>query len=181
MQKLAKGSNILAKQAFVAKLKADVNSVTFCNNKLTTVDEETMRNPAPTPLQVFDWNGTSGLLTENTDVKVSFGGVLTAMTDRGSEYEVFNSNGTFTPTTDGVVRAFRAYVLKENEAANSKIKSISFGLEDETTGIEETLVVRKNTNNAIYTIDGRLVDTIGDTSSLPSGVYIKNHQKIIVK
>ena len=181
MQKLDAKSSVPAKQAFVAKLKAGVNSVTFSNNKLTIVDEETMQNPTPTSLQVFDWNGTSGILTENTDVKVSFGGVLTTMTDRGSEYEIFNSDGTFTPTTDGVVRAFRAYVLKENETANSKIKQISFGLEDETTGIEWTVAVGRNVDNAIYTIDGRLVNITGVTNGLPSGLYIRNRQKILVK
>lgn len=181
MQKLDAKSTVPAKQAFVAKLKAGVNSVTFSNNKLTIVDEETMQNPTPTSLQVFDWNGTSGILTENTDVKVSFGGVLTTMTDRGSEYEIFNSDGTFTPTTDGVVRAFRAYVLKENETANSKIKQISFGLEDETTGIEWTVAVGRNVDNAIYTIDGRLVNITGVTNGLPSGLYIRNRQKILVK
>jgi len=45
---------------------------------------------------------------------------------------------------NGAVKAFCAYGLKENETANSKIKSTSFGLEDEMTGIEEEIVVEKN-------------------------------------
>ena len=106
------------------------------------------------------------------------------MTGKGSEYETFNSNGSFGPTKSGVVKAFRAYVLKENAAANSKIKSISLGLEDdsETTGVKMiSIPVENKQGDNVYTIDGRLINNTGDIEGLPSGIYIKNHQKIYVK
>ena len=114
LQKIDKDASISAGQPFVAKLKDNVTEVTFSNNKLMTVDSDIMQNGTPTPLRVFDWDGTSGLLTENTDIKVSYGGALSTMSGVGSEYETFNSNGTFGPTKGGQVKAFRAYVLKED-------------------------------------------------------------------
>ena len=184
LQKIDKDASISAGQPFVAKLKNNVTEVTFSNNKLMTVDSDIMQNGTPTPLHVFDWDGTSGLLTENTDIKVSYGGALSTMTGVGSEYETFNSNGTFGPTKGGQVKAFRAYVLKEDAVTQGRVKSISFGIEgnDGTTNIE-TIVdsPEKNTDKMVYSIDGRLVNTTGSVIGLPSGIYIKNHQKIYVK
>lgn len=184
LQKIDKDASISAGQPFVAKLKDNVTEVTFSNNKLMTVDSDIMQNGTPTPLHVFDWDGTSGLLTENTDIKVSYGGALSTMSGVGSEYETFNSNGTFGPTKGGQVKAFRAYVLKEDAVTQGRVKSISFGIEgnDGTTNIE-TIVdsPEKNTDKMVYSIDGRLVNTTGSVVGLPSGIYIKNHQKIYVK
>ena len=184
LQKIDKNASISAGQPFVAKLKNNVTEVTFSNNKLMTVDSDIMQNGTPTPLRVFDWDGTSGLLTENTDIKVSYGGALTTMTGVGSEYETFNSNGTFGPTKGGQVKAFRAYVLKEDAVTQGRVKSISLGIEgnDGPTNIE-TIVAspEKNTDKMVYSIDGRLVNTTGSVIGLPSGIYIKNHQKIYVK
>lgn len=184
LQKIDKDASISAGQPFVAKLKDNVTDVTFSNNKLMTVDSDIMQNGTPTPLRVFDWDGTSGLLTENTDIKVSFGGALSTMTGVGSEYETFNSNGTFGPTKGGQVKAFHAYVLKEDAVTQGRVKSISLGIEgnDGATNIE-TIVdsPEKNTDKMVYSIDGRLVNTTGSVVGLPSGIYIKNHQKIYVK
>ena len=184
LQKIDKDASISAGQPFVAKLKDNVTDVTFSNNKLMTVDSDIMQNGTPTPLRVFDWDGTSGLLTENTDIKVSYGGALTTMTGVGSEYETFNSNGTFGPTKGGQVKAFRAYVLKEDAVTQGRVKSISLGIEgnDGTTNIEAIVdSPEKNTDKMVYSIDGRLVNTTGSVVGLPSGIYIKNHQKIYVK
>lgn len=184
LQKYDKNASLAAGQAVVVKLKSGVTDVAFSNNKLMMVESDVMQNSEPTSLHVFDWNGNSGALLENTDVKVSFGGTLTSMTGKGSEYETFNSNGSFGPTKSGVVKAFRAYVLKENAAANSRIKSIAFGLGDdsETTGVKMiSIPVENKQGDDVYTIDGRPINNTGDIEGLPSGIYIKNHQKIYVK
>ena len=184
LQKYDKNASLAAGQAVVVKLKSGVTDVAFSNNKLMMVESDAMQNSEPTSLHVFDWNGNSGALLENTDIKVSFGGTLTSMTGKGSEYETFNSNGSFGPTKSGVVKAFRAYVLKENAAANSRIKSIAFGLGDdsETTGVKMiSIPVENKQGDDVYTIDGRLINNTGDIEELPSGIYIKNHQKIYVK
>ena len=182
LKKIGMDASIPARQAFVGKLSSTATEVTFANNALTTIDELTMQNPEPQKLEVYDWNGTSGLLTENTDISVSYGGALTTMTGKGSEYKTFNSNGTFGPTDGGTVKAFRAYVVKGNTATMSKVRSISLGLEDETTGISiSTTPSAKPSGNAVYSIDGTLVSASGDTRGLPSGIYIKGNKKIINK
>lgn len=173
---------IPAGQAFVAKLGIRTTSVTLSNAATLVADESTLQNPSPTRLEVYNWDGKSGLLTENTDINVSYGGAFSTMTGLGSEYETFNPNGTFGPTENGTVKAFRAYVVKGDAATVSKVRSISFGLEDETTGISIITSSPVTDNvNAIYSIDGRLVSASGSTSGLPSGIYIMNHKKIIVK
>lgn len=182
LKKIGMDESIPAGQAFVGKLNSTATEVTFANNALIVTDENTMQNPEPQKLEVYDWNGTSGLLTENTDISVSYGGALTTMTDKGSDYETFNSNGTFGPTADGTVKAFRAYVVKNNAAAKSKVRSISLGIDDETTGINIIAAhAAVPADNAIYTIDGTLMRTDGSANGLPSGIYIKNHKKIIIK
>lgn len=173
---------IPAGQAFVAKLGSRVTSITLSNAATFVADESTLQNPSPTRLEVYNWDGKSGLLTENTDINVSYGGAFSTMTGLGSDYETFNPNGTFGPTENGTVKAFRAYVVKGDAATVSKVRSISFGLEDETTGISIITSSPVTDNaNAIYSIDGRLVSASGSTSGLPSGIYIINHKKIIVK
>ena len=182
MQKSDMNSSIAAGQPFVAKLKDGVTSVALANNAAATIDDNSMINPEPKALTVFDWDGKSGMLLENSDIRVSFGGALTTMTGKGSDYETFNTNGSFGPTNNGVVKAFRAYVLKENAAAMSKVTSISFGLGsgDNTTEIN-TISIPSVANGAIYSIDGRLVSADGKTACLPSGIYIKNNKKIVIK
>lgn len=182
LQEIGHNSIIPAGQAFVVKLKQNETSVTFSNNNIMIVNEDSMQNPATTPLHVFDWDGKSGLLTENTDINVSYGGALSTMTGLGNEYETFNSNGTFGPTENGTVKAFRAYVVKGDATTVSKVKSITLGLEDVTTGINVIAnPTAADTYKAVYSIDGRLVSTNGSTNGLPNGIYIRNHKKIIVK
>lgn len=182
LKKIGIDESIPAGQAFVGKLNSTATEVTFANNAIIITDENTMQNPEPQKLEVYDWDGTSGLLTENTDISVSYGGALTTMTGKGSDYETFNSNGTFGPTADGTVKAFRAYVVKNNAATKSKVRSISLGIDDETTGVNIIAApAAESADNAIYTIDGTLVRTDGSVNRLPSGIYIKNHKKIIIK
>lgn len=182
LKKIGMGESIPAGQAFIGKLSSTATDVTFANNSLTIIDELTMQNPEPQKLEVYNWNGTSGLLTENTDISVSYGGALTTMTGKGSNYETFNSNGTFGPTAGGTVKAFRAYVVKNDATTINKVRSISLGIESETTGVNIiTASPTEHTDNAIYSIDGTLINTVGNIESLPSGIYIKNHKKIIIK
>ena len=182
LKKIGMSESIPAGQAFVGKLNSTATEVTFANNAIITTDENTMQNPEPQKLEVYNWNGTSGLLTENTDISVSYGGALTTMTGKGNNYETFNSNGTFGPTAGGTVKAFRAYVVKNDATTINKVRSISLGIESETTGVNIiTASPTEHTDNAIYSIDGTLINTVGNIESLPSGIYIKNHKKIIIK
>ena len=42
-------------------------------------------------------------------------------------------------------------------------------------------MLKKNTNNCVYTIDGRLINTTGSLKNLPAGIYILNGKKISIK
>lgn len=44
-----------------------------------------------------------------------------------------------------------------------------------------SIPVENKQGDDVYTIDGRLINNTGDIEGLPSGIYIKNHQKIYVK
>lgn len=181
LKKVEPTSTIPAGQPFIGKVNTTISSVTFANCDLLEVGENTMVNPAPKHLEVYNWNGISGLLTENTDLSVSFGGSLTTMSDKGPEYETFNANGSFGPTANGMVKAFRAYVVKENAAANSQIKSISIGMDEESTGISIVAPTVSPSTEEAFGLDGRRIKYNGDKGKLPQGIYIINNKKVIIK
>lgn len=56
------------------------------------------------------------------------------------------------------------------------INGVEIEEEDETTGIHN--ISTSSENETLYTLDGREINT---SKTLPSGIYIKNHQKMIVR
>lgn len=181
LKSIGKDEVIPAGQPFLAKVSGVASTVTFKNAKMKIIETEQATNPEPISLQIYDWNGVSGLLTENNSLKVSFGGTLTTTTGEGTKLESFNTDGSFGPAKNGVLKPFRSFVSKENAAAQFMIKSISIGLEDGNKVISIGNNVEKNTNNCVYTIDGRLINTTGSLKNLPVGIYILNGQKISIK
>lgn len=181
LKSIGKDEVIPAGQPFLAKVSGVASTVTFKNAKMKIIETEQATNPEPISLQIYDWNGVSGLLTENNSLKVSFGGTLTTTTGEGTKLESFNTDGSFGPAKNGVLKPFRSFVSKENAAAQFMIKSISIGLEDGNKMISIGNNVEKNTNNCVYTIDGRLINTTGSLKNLPAGIYILNGQKISIK
>ncbi len=88
------------------------------------------------------------------------------------------SNGTdlLYPNSEntGRIRGFRAYFqLPVGSGINH------FVFEDDATGITRVEKNILNENGSIYTIDGRLVGN--QETNLPSGLYIRNGRKFIVK
>lgn len=130
LKSIGKDEVIPAGQPFLAKVSGVASTVTFKNAKMKIIETEQATNPEPISLQIYDWNGVSGLLTENNSLKVSFGGTLTTTTGEGTKLESFNTDGSFGPAKNGVLKPFRSFVSKENAAAQFMIKSISIGLED---------------------------------------------------
>ena len=47
------------------------------------------------------------------------------------------------------------------------------------TGIKNLEVTQRTDNSLVYTLDGRCVGN--SLTGLPSGIYIKNHKKIIIR
>ena len=163
-------STIKAGQPFVAKCKT--TNVTFKNSSEVSF-EGTVSNPTSTYVKVYNFDGVSGSLTQKTDVDVKIGGTFSKFTGLDDDYyRAFFSNGSFGPTTS--VNPFRMYVYKnDNNSLGSKITSISFDFNDETTGIKELRV--SNSELPVYDLNGRAVKG----NNLKSGIYIINGKKYI--
>ena len=163
-------STIKAGQPFVAKCKT--TNVTFKNSSEVSF-EGTVSNPTSTNVKVYNFDGVSGALTQKTDVNVKIGGTFSKLTGLDDDhYRAFFTNGSFGPTTS--VNPFRMYVYKnDNNSLGSKITSISFDFNDETTGIKELQV--SNSELPVYDLNGRAVNA----SNLKSGIYIINGKKYI--
>ena len=163
-------STIKAGQPFVAKCKT--TNVTFKNSSEVSF-EGTVSNPTSTYVKVYNFDGVSGSLTQKTDVNVKIGGTFSKFTGLDDDYyRAFFSNGSFGPTTS--VNPFRMYVYKnDNNSLGSKITSISFDFNDETTGIKELRTT--NSELPVYDLNGRAVNG----KNLKSGIYIINGKKYI--
>ena len=163
-------STIKAGQPFVAKCKT--TNVTLKNSSEVSF-EGTVSNPTSTYVKVYNFDGVSGSLTQKTDVNVKIGGTFSKFTGLDDDYyRAFFSNGSFGPTTS--VNPFRMYVYKnDNNSLGSKITSISFDFNDETTGIKELRMT--NDELPVYDLNGRAVKG----NNLKSGIYIINGKKYI--
>ena len=163
-------STIKAGQPFVAKCKT--TNVTLKNSSEVSF-EGTVSNPTSTYVKVYNFDGVSGSLTQKTDVNVKIGGTFSKFTGLDDDYyRAFFSNGSFGPTTS--VNPFRMYVYKnDNNSLGSKITSISFDFNDETTGIKELRTT--NSELPVYDLNGRAVNG----KNLKSGIYIINGKKYI--
>lgn len=71
-----------------------------------------------------------------------------------------------------------------SNTSGSKGCSSFFGEDNNTTGIDDIeIYAGKNLEkvNAIFSIDGKMVNNSGDASQLSKGIYVKNGKKFIVK
>ena len=88
------------------------------------------------------------------------------------------SGGVFGKSTS--ISAYRSYLTLANTAAQ-KVGKVLLDIDGETTGVEGLVPVESTTgNNYVYTVNGTLVNTTGQTAGLAKGVYIKNNKKIVV-
>ena len=163
-------STIKAGQPFVAKCRTA--NVTFKNSSDVSF-EGTVSNPTSTNVKVYNFDGVSGALTQKSDVDVRIGGTFSKLTGLDDDYyRAFFTNGSFGPTTS--VNSFRMYVYKNDyNSLGSKITSISFDFNDETTGIKELRV--SNSELPVYDLNGRAVKG----NNLKSRIYIINGKKYI--
>lgn len=138
-------------------------------------------------LTVVDWDGTSGLMEENTSLRMGYNATYESLDleSRTNPY-TFNPDGTFGPQPSGTLNPFRMYLTVDSNImsmANCKI-TIGLGGDDNTTGIQELVTVpayQVSMPKAIYDLNGRIVSVTGSTQGLPKGVYVQNHKKIVVK
>lgn len=173
---------ISAGQPFFAKIKNKVTTVTFTNKNFVNNKVEVMPNPNVVYPQVYNWDGTSGILIANTLANIGIAGMYYSMRDTGMKYEQFKNNGNFESVENDGYLPYRVYVTKANDYTESMVKQITLGVEDDgVNGIKQLILLKENQCNAVYGADGRLINATGSLEGLPSGVYIKNHKKILVK
>ena len=173
---------ISAGQPFVAKIKDSVTSVTFTNKNFVNNKMEVMPNPKVFYPQVYDWDGKSGMLIANTSAKIGIAGMYSSVSDAEAEYDSFKNNGIFESIESNDFLPYRVYATKANSYTQNMVKQITIGVDDEVVnGIKLLLSSEKEEKDAVYSVDGRLLNTTGSLINLPAGVYIKNHKKILVK
>ncbi|MBQ7472431.1 MAG: hypothetical protein IJS97_08430 [Prevotella sp.] len=73
------------------------------------------------------------------------------------------------------IKAFRAYIVVNDEAAARGIKGIFSNLDGEVTGINSVEAAEKKFNGAVYDLSGRKIE------KPTRGLYIVNGKKILVK
>ncbi len=107
------------------------------------------------------------------------------------------SGGAFCYTTsdDANLNPFRWYLkvtqkgtqVITQSSANVRIRTAYISDDGEVTYDEyeatglDNLTIDENTDNRIFSLDGRLISTDGETNSLKPGIYIKNNAKYIVR
>lgn len=76
------------------------------------------------------------------------------------------------------------FTVRPGESASAKQTSL-FGdmeLDGNTTGVKNVeIVAGENADTIVYGLDGQVVNRNGETNHLPSGIYVKNGKKFIVK
>ncbi len=158
-------------QAFVAKCQK--SNVVLENCADVSFDESTP-NPTPSNVKIYNFDGVSGALTQNTDVKIRIGGTYSQLKNlESNRYCTLFTNGSFGSVTN--VTPFQMYVYIDGGTLGSKITSITFDFHDEVTGIKELRMT--NDNSPVYDLNGRMVNE----KNLKSGLYIKNGKKVVIK
>ena len=172
LDEVNRNSIIKAGQIFVVKCaKVDV---TFENSTAVMFDTSTP-NPTTSNVKIYNFDGISGVLTQNTNVNLKIGGTFSELTNLNkNNYRALYANGSFDSTTG--VTPFQMYIYVEGKGSlGSKVTSISFDFNDEATGIKELRLT--NDNSPVYDLNGRMVNE----KNLKSGLYIKNGRKVVIK
>ncbi len=162
-----------------------VRTATITNANAVTVGPSSV-SPHGNMMTTVDWDGTSGLMEENTNFNINYGGTYENK-DAGSipDLYTFNPDGSFGPQTSGTLYPFRMYLTVYSHNIAMSSCSLSIGMGDGiTTDIHELVTEStspKKMSNAIYDLNGRIVSTTGSIQGLPKGVYIQNHKKVMVK
>ena len=195
LQELKPGTRIQAGQPVFVKLAGGIDKLTFtndCGDEQLTADLK----PKSEAMKVVDWDGASGLMTENDNFRITYGSRYQPMAQVSEDDHIwsFNGNGTFGPQKDGVMPPFRLFltVLDATPSVQAKAYSISIGVSDgTTTGIREiissdTIDSSKPAGSSshagiIYDLNGRKVATASKTKHMSKGIYILNGKKMVVK
>lgn len=200
-------SQIPAATPFFVKLAEGKSEVTFKHRNSLIWDKDEADKWKD--MKVYDWDGHTGLMEQNTSFQFSYGGNYEPK-DASQEQNLwtFNTDGSFGPQTTGTLAPFRLFlrVNQDNgstsEPGNADSPSIqareyviTLGVSDGTaTGISEIISSEKPGSGSshassaslrgnIYDLSGRKVGTTADTDvkKLGKGIYVVNGKKVVVK
>ena len=90
------------------------------------------------------------------------------------------SDGTFVKagTTKGMkIQPYRSFFSTTSTTATAK----SAVFDNTATGISTVVGINHITDQRVYNLNGELVSTNGISNRLPKGIYIMNHQKIVIR
>ena len=90
------------------------------------------------------------------------------------------SDGTFVKagTTKGMkIQPYRCFFSTTSTTATAK----SAVFDNTATGISTVVGINHITDQRVYNLNGELVSTNGISNRLPKGIYIMNHQKIVIR
>lgn len=173
-------STIKAGTPFLAKTSD--SEITFSNSKRVSFPQPLSENPAAKALMVFNFDGHSGVLYENHQMNVSWGGTLVP-TEATEGLNSFNINGSFGQHT-GILNAYRAYVMQTSNGA-SRVRGIQLNLgndEGEVTSVFQ-LLNEPAATEGIYDMQGRRVYpehlSKGVFNAQQGGLYIINGKKVV--
>lgn len=146
------------------------SDVQIKNSISVNYESDLSSNPAEKQLKVFNFNGKDGILKQNSELKVSWGGTYVA-TPTIEGLNSFNGDGTFGQHI-GQLNPFRAYVM-QTSINNAKIAGVMFAFDEEvTTGIIN--LESSKYNDDIYNLQGQKMKYMRKGQ-----IYISNGKKVI--
>ena len=187
LEEQASDAIISAGQPIFVKLSDTVNKIALQNSEdeILTADLQ----PKSEAMKVVDWDGTSGLMTQNKQFSISYGSLFQPKAEVSADDHIwsFNANGSFGSQTSGTMPPFRLFLTvgenqassgsgsesesgnepgSGNESAPVKAYSISIGVSDgTTTGIREIIssddAISTNKPNASSAHAGIIYDLNG--------------------
>ncbi len=161
---------------FVKRNQEGEQTVTLQNAFITVLP--TTLAPADKELNVVDWDGTSGLMTECTDISLTCKGTLATQTNFDETCYTFNTNGSFgNQRADANFPAYRMY-LKASTTLPAQPINISILGDNNATGISALSATKAQpTTHGIYTLGGEAVEM----NHGMKGIYIIDGKKVMMK
>ena len=170
-------NTIAAGVPFFVKRNQEGEQTVTLQNALITVLPTTLA-PTDKELSVVDWDGTSGLMTECTDISLTCKGTLAAQTNFDETCYTFNTNGSFgNQRADATFPAYRMY-LKASTTLPAKSLIISILGDNNATGISALSATKAQpATHGIYTLGGEAVEM----NHGMKGIYIIDGKKVMMK
>lgn len=141
-------------------------------------------NADGTPLASLNKEAINGAVQTVLHGNFSFTGNIdkdrSLISGNGITYYAYKaSDGTFVKagTTKGMkIQPYRSFF-----STTSTVQAKAAVFDNTPTGISTVVGINNITDQRVYNLNGELVSTNGISNRLPKGIYIMNHQKIVIR